>query len=127
MTIMYGIANCDTVKKAKTWLSSNNINYSFHDYKKAGVEIDFIASMINAHGVQTVVNKRGTTYRKLSDDQKAVLEAANENEASKTAALALIQENTSMIKRPILVHQGDSYIGFTPDLYSSIFKTKAGV
>ncbi|WP_371194543.1 ArsC family reductase [Glaciecola sp. SC05] len=113
MTILYGISNCDTIKKAKKWLEANNIDYQFHDYKKQAVKAEFLADMIAKHGLDTVVNKRGTTFRQLPESQKDNLNADN--------AVALLCENTSMIKRPILSHAGNSWIGFKADEYAAIF------
>lgn len=113
MTIMYGIANCDTIKKAKLWLETNGIAYEFHDYKKQGADSSILQQALNQFGSDTVMNKRGTTYRKLSDEQK---EAINEN-----TIVSVLSENTSMIKRPILVHKGKLIIGFKADTYAAFF------
>ncbi|WP_395342912.1 ArsC family reductase [Ningiella sp. W23] len=110
MLTMYGIANCDTVKRAKKWLKAHSIEYQFHDYKKASVDEAFLLDMIATHGVDTIVNKRGTTYRKLSDEQKSSLNAQS--------AVALLKDNTSMIKRPILITQNSSLVGFSEDAYA---------
>jgi Spx/MgsR family transcriptional regulator len=110
---MYGIANCDTIKKAKAWLENNHIEFEFHDYKKQSVSADFLREMINEHGLDTVVNKRGTTFRKLSEQEKSGL---NED-----TAIALLEAQPSMIKRPILVHSNGSSIGFKPEQYAEIF------
>lgn len=113
MTVVYGIKNCDTIKKAKKWLEANHIDYVFHDYKTQSVEIPFLQEMIAQHGLDMVINKRGTTYRKLSNDEKQMLNAEN--------APTVLQQNPSMIKRPILERDGQSWIGFNADEYASIF------
>ena len=106
MTIhFYGIPNCDTVKKARKWLDAQGIEYTFHDYKKEGADLAKVESWIADAGVDTVLNKRGTTYRKLSDAQKA--EAADAGKAA-----ALLVANPSMIKRPIVEHDGGLLVGF---------------
>ena len=114
MTTMYGIANCDTIKKAKNWLTSNDIAFEFHDYKKLGVPQDVIEKAIALHGVDVVVNKRGTTYRKLDDHTKQ-----NINE---TNAVALLSEHASMIKRPILINNDTLLIGFKTEQYEAEFE-----
>ena len=113
MTTMYGIANCDTIKKAKKWLSANNIDFEFHDYKKLGANTDVLKQAITQEGVDVIVNKRGTTYRALSDEQK---HAINE-----TTTIAVLSENTSMIKRPILIHNGKLIVGFKDSAYQAFF------
>lgn len=101
---LYGIPNCDTVKKARTWLDRHGIDYTFHDYKKEGADPAKLAAWIEAEGVDTILNRRGTTFRKLSDEQKADIDAAK--------AIALLQDNPSMIKRPVVEHAGGLLVGF---------------
>lgn len=111
MTItMYGIKNCDTIKKARVWLDAQGIAYDFHDYKTAGVDPARLARWIDAAGWETVLNRAGTTFRKLSDADKAGLDA------EKAAALMLAQP--SMIKRPVLEHPGGILVGFAPERYA---------
>ena len=105
MIHVYGIPNCDTVKKARQWLDAQGLDYTFHDYKKEGADPEKLAVWIDAEGVDTVLNRRGTTWRKLSDDQKADLDAAK--------AVALLQANPSMIKRPVVEHPGGLLVGFS--------------
>ena len=105
MIHVYGIPNCDTVKKARQWLDAQGLDYTFHDYKKEGADPEKLAVWIDAEGVDTVLNRRGTTWRKLSDDQKADLDAAK--------AVALLQANPSMIKRPVVEHLGGLLVGFS--------------
>ncbi len=113
MAKMYGIPNCDTIKKAKRWLEKNQIAYDFHDYKKLGVDANFLAAMITEHGVDVIVNKRGTTFRKLSDEEKQALNSET--------ALDLLTHNPSMIKRPILVVGEKSLVGFKESEYQALF------
>ncbi|WP_435200445.1 ArsC family reductase [Qipengyuania sp. 902] len=105
MIHVYGIPNCDTVKKARKWLDAQGLDYTFHDYKKEGADPEKLAAWIDAEGVDTVLNRRGTTWRKLSDDQKADVDAAK--------AVALLQANPSMIKRPVVEHPGGLLVGFS--------------
>ena len=105
MIHLYGIPNCDTVKKARQWLDAQGLDYTFHDYKKEGADPEKLAVWIDAEGVDTVLNRRGTTWRKLSDAQKADLDAAK--------AVALLQANPSMIKRPVVEHLGGLLVGFS--------------
>ncbi|MGQ8365775.1 ArsC family reductase [Glaciecola sp. 1036] len=113
MTIMYGIPNCDTVKKARKWLTEHNIEYRFHDYKKQEVDTKVLMQAISAFGSDTVVNKRGTTYRQLDDQVKA-----NINDKS---AIEILTKHPSMIKRPILVHNDTLLIGFKVEEYEQVF------
>ncbi|MCE2573712.1 ArsC family reductase [Motilimonas eburnea] len=113
MTVLYGIKNCDTIKKAKAWLDKEQIDYTFHDYRVDGIDSEMVSAFFAQLDWQNVVNKRGTTYRALSDEAKANLSAQT--------ALPLLIEQPAMIKRPILVHQGNYYLGFKPDQYATIF------
>ncbi|MDY7096788.1 MAG: ArsC family reductase [Pseudomonadota bacterium] len=113
MTIQfYGIPNCDTVKKARKWLDANGIDYAFHDYKKEGADAGKVESWIADKGVETVLNKRGTTFRKLSDEEKA--QAADSH-----GAVTLLVQNPSMIKRPVVEHEGGFLVGFKEDEWSA--------
>lgn len=111
--IIYGIKNCDTMKKAIKWLNENNIDYTFHDYKKDGIDEAALKNAINVHGWDVVINKRGTTWRNLSNDQQ---DAMNDKHAIKIA-----QENPSIVKRPLLVFDDVPHLGFKPELYAEIF------
>ncbi|CAH9058923.1 Protein YffB [Pseudoalteromonas sp. CIP111854] len=113
MTIMYGIPNCDTIKKAKKLLTDNNIDFTFHDYRKDGINEALIDTFFMQLGWENVLNKRGTTYRALSDEQKQTL---NEQSAKK-----LLLDAPAMIKRPILVHQDHYHLGFKKEQYQGIF------
>ena len=114
MSIMYGIKNCDTIKKARKWLEAENIDYTFHDYKKDGVDEALFKSWLSELGWELIINRRGTTWRKLPDEQKE-----NMNNAS---ALEAMLDNPSIIKRPLLVHNGQKLLGFKAEEYTSIYK-----
>ena len=104
MIDLYGIPNCDTVKKVRKWLDTKGIEYAFHDYKKEGADPAKLAKWIEAHGVDIVLNRRGTTFRKLSDAEKADIDAAK--------AVILLEQYPSMIKRPVVEHAGGILVGF---------------
>ena len=113
MTIhLYGIPNCDTVKKARAWLEGEGKAYTFHDYKKEGAEPERIASWIAAAGLDLVVNRKGTTFRALSEDDKA-------RAADAAQAPALLAANPSVIKRPIVEHPGGLLVGFKADEWAA--------
>jgi arsenate reductase len=113
MTIhLYGIPNCDTVKKARTWLDAQGKAYTFHDYKKEGAEPVRIAGWIAAAGLDLVVNRKGTTFRALSEEDKAKATRA-------ATAPALLAANPSVIKRPIVEHPGGILVGFKPDEWAA--------
>ena len=114
MTVhFYGIPNCDTVKKARLWLDANGIEYAFHDYKKEGADAGKVAAWIADKGVDIVLNKRGTTFRKLSDEEKA--DAADSDKAAK-----LLVQHPSMIKRPVVEHENGILVGFKEDEWSAL-------
>lgn len=116
MTItMFGIPNCDTIKKAKKWLEAEDIAYEFHDYRKQGVDEALVTEFCDALGWEIVLNKRGTTFRQLSQEQKDSLNEEN--------AIKLLVENPAMIKRPILKVNDQLHIGFKADQYTTIFNS----
>lgn len=110
---IYGIKNCDTMKKALKWLEANGIAYDFHDYKKRGIDEGVFMQAIEMHGWEIVINKRGTTWRALPEDVKNAMDAQE--------ALKIARENPSIIKRPILLRDGITYIGFKDAEYQKIF------
>ena len=112
MIHLYGIPNCDTVKKARTWLDQNGRAYTFHDYKKEGADPERIAGWIAAAGLDLVVNRKGTTFRALSDEDKALL-------ASADTATAVLAANPSVIKRPIVEHAGGILVGFKAEEWAA--------
>ncbi len=113
MTILYGIPNCDTVKKARIWLDAHGIAYTFHDYKKAGVDPAKLAVWCDAQGWETVLNRAGTTFKKLHEDDKA--------ELTQATAIVLMVAQPSMIKRPVVEYDGGLLVGFKPELFAAAF------
>lgn len=102
--VMFGIPNCDTVKKARGWLDAHGIAYAFHDYKKAGADPAQVARWVELAGLDTVLNRAGTTFRKLSDADKAGIDAPK--------GVALMVAQPSLIKRPIVEYPGGLLVGF---------------
>lgn len=100
----YGIPNCDTVKKARVWLDAQGLAYTFHDYKKEGASPERLAAWIDAVGLDKVLNRAGTTFRKLPDADKADLDTSR--------AIALMVAHPSTIKRPVVEHPGGVLVGF---------------
>jgi len=110
MTItMYGIKNCDTIKKARTWLEGRSIGYDFHDYKASGIDRASLKRWADKVGWEVLLNRAGTTFRKLPDADRADIDEAK--------AIALMEAQPSMIKRPVLDVDGDLLVGFKPDAY----------
>jgi len=109
MTTLYGITNCDTVKRARDWLATHGVAYEFHDFKKAGVPADRLQAWVDAAGWERVLNRKGTTWRKLdAARQAAVVDAAS--------AQALMREQASVIKRPVVEwNDGRITVGFDGD------------
>ena len=108
MTVtIYGIKACDTMKKAFTWLDAAGIDYTFHDYKKAGAPKSKVAAWIKREGWEVIINRRGTTWRKLPEDVRADMDAASAVDAA--------VENPSLIKRPVVEYPGGLLVGFSPD------------
>ncbi|HMM73223.1 MAG TPA: ArsC family reductase [Rhodocyclaceae bacterium] len=114
---LYGIKNCGTVKKARAWLEERGIEYAFHDYKVAGVDRDCLANWCREFGWEHVLNRSGTSFRKLPDADKTALDA------ERARALMLVQP--SLIKRPILDLGGDRLLGFDAERYRTAFGTIA--
>ena len=109
--VVYGIKNCDTMKKARAWLDKTGIAYEFHDYKSAGVERARLEGWVGKVGWETLLNRAGTTFRKLPDTDKQGLDEAK--------AVALMLANPSMIKRPVLEAGGKLLVGFKPENYEA--------
>ena len=107
--VIYGIKNCDTMKKARAWLDKKGVAYDFHDYKAAGIERGRLEGWIGKAGWETLLNRAGTTFRKLPDGDKEGLTEAK--------AIALMMANPSMIKRPVLENGGKLLVGFKPEQY----------
>jgi arsenate reductase len=114
MTItLFGIPNCDTVKKSRAWLADRGLSYAFHDYKKAGVDTGKLAAWVDQLGWEKLLNRNGTTFRKLPDSMKADLDAGK--------AIMLMTEHPSMIKRPVVEYEGGVLVGFKADDWDSAF------
>ena len=108
MTILYGIPNCDTVKRARDWLTGQGVAYEFHDFKKQGVPADHLAAWVQAAGWERVLNRKGTTWRKLPEAQQAAV-------VDGASAQALMREQASVIKRPVVEwDDGRITVGFDP-------------
>nr|WP_315258283.1 ArsC family reductase [uncultured Duganella sp.] len=115
MTItLYGIPNCDTVKKARTWLADQQQEFVFHDFKKQGLTREIVAGWLQHLSRDVLVNRKGTTWRALSDERKASI-------IDDAAAIALMLENPSVIKRPVLDKNGAFAVGFSDAQYQQIF------
>ena len=113
MTItLYGIPNCDTVKKARTWLDQHDVAFAFHDYKKAGIDRATLEGWVRQLGWEVLLNRAGTTFRKLPD--------ADRQGIDEPKAIALMLANPSMIKRPVLAQDGRLTVGFKPETYAQL-------
>lgn len=113
MTTIYGIKNCDTMKKARTWLETHKVAHAFHDYKASGVDKATLEGWAGKVGWEILLNRAGTTFRKLPDADKEGL--------TQKKAIALMLAQPSMIKRPVLEHRGQITVGFKPDEYKTLF------
>ena len=110
---IYGTKNCDTMKKARAFLDKHKVDYAFHDYKTAGIDKDRLEGWVKKAGWETLLNKAGTTFKKLPDKDKDGL--------SEKKAIALMLAQPSMIKRPVLETGGKIEIGFKPERYAALF------
>jgi len=117
MTTLYGIKNCDTIKKARRWLAENDIEYRFHDVRIDGIKRSDLQRWMRDIDWDKLLNRRGTTWRNLPE--------AVRNNISKTGAIDVMLENPASIKRPVLEHDGACHVGFSTDSYESIFDTRA--
>lgn len=114
MTTIYGISNCDSVRKARKWLEAEGIDFDFHDFRRQGLSAEQVARWCAAAGLDQVLNKRGTSWRQLPDEQKALTEQA--------ALQALLLEHPTLIKRPVLeLDDGRIEIGFKAERYAALF------
>lgn len=111
---VYGISNCDTVKKARAWLDAHHVAYEFHDYKKHGVDEKLLRAWLKKTSWETLVNRQGQTWRKLSETEKAQIQNA-------ASALRLMLDKPSIIKRPALEVDGKLILGFDPTHYAQLF------
>jgi Spx/MgsR family transcriptional regulator len=112
--VLYGIKNCDTVKKARTWLERHGIEYRFHDFRVDGLDATLAQQWIGELGLDTVVNRRGTTWRQLDDTTRKKLTARN--------APALLVKKPALIKRPVLDIGHQRFVGFDEKTWQDIFK-----
>jgi len=112
-TTLYGIKTCDTVTKARAWLTGRGITYVFHDFKSQGLDAARLNAWVDALGWETVINRSGQTFRKLAD--------ADRSDLDRDKAVRLMLAQPSMIKRPVLEHAGAVSVGFKPELYESRF------
>ena len=111
--VLHGIPNCDTVKKARAWLDARRIAYDFHDYKKLGIDVVTLDRWADAVGWEPLLNRAGTSFRKLTDADKADIDRAK--------AIALMIANPSLIKRPVVEGAGPLLIGFKPETWATHF------
>lgn len=114
MTRIYGIANCSTVKKARNWLEQQQIDAEFIDFKKTPPSLQLLAQWHRQLPISMLLNRKGTTWRQLTPQQQAAA-------ADETAALALLQAHPSLIKRPLIEHEGSLLAGFDADTWSRLF------
>jgi arsenate reductase (glutaredoxin) len=114
MTVtLYGIPNCDTVKKARGWLDAHGVPYVFHDYKKASIDAATLNRWADKSGWEPLLNRAGTTFKKLGEADKANID--------RVKAIQLMQTNPSMIKRPVVEGAGALLVGFKPEIWTSAF------
>ena len=113
-TTLYGIPNCDTMKKARAWLAEHGIDYVFHDYKKAGIDEATLRAWMDRVGWEVLLNRRGMMWRKVPQEVKDSID--------QDSALRLMLETPSIIKRPVLDHGGKLLVGFKPEQYANNFK-----
>ncbi|TPG39132.1 ArsC family reductase [Sphingomonas koreensis] len=113
MTTIYGIKNCDTMKKARAWLMAQGVDHDFYDYKKEGVEAAQLAHWADRVGWEKLLNRAGTTFRKVPESDRANLD--------RDKAIALMVAQPSLIKRPVLEHGETLLVGFKPDAYAAAF------
>tara|TARA_B100000470_G_C19736932_1_gene367267 strand:+ start:422 stop:775 length:354 start_codon:yes stop_codon:yes gene_type:complete len=117
MITLYGIKACDTMKKARTWLDEHGVDYQFHDYKTQGIDAERLHAWCTEHGWEIILNRKGTTFRKLDDADKENIDTDK--------AVALMQANPSTIKRPVLDIGSQRLVGFKPEWYASAFESNA--
>lgn len=109
--VVHGIPNCDTVKKARTWLDGKGVAYQFHDYKKQGVDEAALRGWVGEVGWEKLLNRAGTTFRKLPEEERADIDADK--------AVAIMVANPSTIKRPVVTGAGALLVGFKPDEWAA--------
>ena len=111
--VLYGIANCDTIKKARRWLEARDIDYVFHDYRKQGLDDTLLGQLLGELGWESMLNRRGTTWRGLPDSVKDNIDEASARDA--------MLDNPALIKRPILARNQQFHLGFSENQYEGIF------
>ncbi len=111
--ILYGIANCDTIKKAKAWLNSHEVEFQCHDYRKQGLETGLLKTWVEDLGWEALINRRGTTWRQLTPEIRNTLDTES--------AIEVMLANHAIIKRPLLIINGAHHLGFSDQQYSQIF------
>jgi len=114
---LYGISNCDTVKKARRWLDARGIDYRFHDLRRDGLDAGLLADWVGQRGWETLINRRGTTWRRVPEAARDRLDRAT--------ATRLMLEQPAVIRRPLLVRDGQLYVGFDADRYRTLFDASA--
>lgn len=114
MTILYGIKNCDTVRKARAWLDAHAIPYRFHDLRADGIDAAMVNGWLKQVETTTLINTRGTTWRQLPENARQIADTA--------AAVRLMLEHPTIIKRPVLVHDGKVTVGFVATNYTNLFR-----
>lgn len=112
---IYGIKNCDTMKKARDWLESHGVDYTFHDYKKEGLSAETLDRFLKDIAWDKLLNRAGTTFRKLPEEERQNVDAAKARE--------LMLAQPSMVKRPVLDRDGRLEVGFKPEQYESFFRS----
>ncbi|WP_066014390.1 ArsC family reductase [Endozoicomonas atrinae] len=112
MVTLYGIPNCDTIKKARRWLEGSGVEYRFHDYRKDGLQKDMLEQWAAELGWEELLNRRGTTWRKLPEEEKSAINAER--------AITLMLEQPAMIKRPLLDTGSQKLLGFSEEQYSNL-------
>lgn len=110
---LYGIANCDTMKKARQWLAARGVDYAFHDYRKQGLPPELLGSIVAALGWEELLNRRGTTWRGLPDEVR--------QELDERRAIEIMLEQPAIIRRPVLQREDRFYLGFSEARYAEIF------
>jgi arsenate reductase (glutaredoxin) len=116
VAILYGIDNCDQVRKAKAWLKQSNVEFTFHDFRKAGLSEDLLKSWLVHLPWDTLLNRKGTTWRKLSEEVRHSI-------TDQMSAQALLLGEPTLIKRPVLVMNDKVSVGFSPEVYEHLFAT----
>jgi Spx/MgsR family transcriptional regulator len=111
--ILYGISNCDTIKKARAWLDNRGVDFQFHDYRKQGLDPEMLKTWVQDLGWEALINRRGTSWRQLAPGVRDALDTGS--------AIEVMLANPAIIKRPLLVKNGRRYIGFSDQQYSQIF------